>query len=266
MIPIGSARVSRRRRRVDDAIPDGLVDNFELAQGESGAGEPYGVWLENEDPTDRYPHENGQSGTYEFITPPDAVEGDRVLMNNTDGGLIVSSPGDGLNYYPQKGDIFEARLNSFDTGSFNNPQFIFGSPASSDRGYYIIPNTAQSEFRISLDGDGGSDAIASDSLSIPNGEWLRIEVEWHDGSGSESDNEIVARLFDESGTQLSSISVNDSTHENERGVGWGNGGPGDEVRFDNAKLIGHVGSSYTYESEMYELDGSDTRNTDSFQE
>lgn len=224
---------------VGATIPENIVDNFELDPEQTGADDPFGVWLEGDDPVDRYPLEFGQTGTFEFLETSDARDGQRVLRNNTDSGEIVSLPGDGLNYYPQKGDVFEAWLKNHDSGDFQRAMFLFGA-SNNESWYGVQVNEPDNVFRISKDGDGGGDALAESSVTIGT-EWYRVVVEWHDGGGSESDNEIVATLFDDSGSELEQLSVNDDEYESNRGVGWTNTDGSAEVRYDGAYKIGEVG-------------------------
>ena len=219
------------------AIPDILVDNFELEDSD-----PLGVWKDGETPNDRYPQESGQSGTFEFVTDAnEAIEGERYLKNDTDSGYLISQEGDGLNRYPEKGDVFEGYVNVVDAATFNHGQIVFGAEESTDRNFYevrVYPDDAT--FSVKVWVDGSDTALDSESVSLSFGEWYRIEVEWHDGSAGESDNEIVCRLYDDQDNEIASVQANDDTFSDESGFGFGHSGSSDETRFDAANVTSSV--------------------------
>jgi hypothetical protein len=77
--------------------------------------------------------------------------------------------------------------------------------------------------------DGGfNSTLNSASVSTNTQEWYELEIEWHDGSGSESDNTFVVRLYsvDQStgdrNSEVANVSASDSDYATQEGVGYQN--------------------------------------------
>lgn len=219
--------VAGHRRRAmfaaGPAIPDSVVDNFE--------DEPGGVYGEGQDISDFY---SGATGAYDRITE-DKFEGEKSLFsdsNSTDE--IVSTPGDGLNRYPERGDTIVWNLQA-ETDS--DPSLLFG--ASGVDNYYDAQYRVNgNEIRIRKVENGSIVDLNNTSVSPQTNEWLEAELEWTEG------DQLTFKVFtlDTNGdrdTELGSVQATDSTFQDNRGVGYGSftdtGGRG--VWFDNVRVM-----------------------------
>ena len=201
-----------------DAIPDSVVDDFER-----GDLDPY----------------SGDLGSF-GVTQTNVPEGDFALEIDDASAeeVIYSEPDDGLDYYPQKGDVFVCLLK--DPDEDYRPKFFWGlSNNGGVSGYSVRLAPDSGGIRISEWDDGSQSTIADTSINHDGDTWYWMEVEWHDGSADDPEDEIVATLYDVDvskieddpaearGNELGSTSVNDDNHANNRGVGFGVGSTGD---------------------------------------
>lgn len=157
----------------------------------------------------------GDTGTASVQTTT-VQEGTYALDTASAGTFIYSIAGDGdpdLPNYPAQGDLFEARqyLGSSDVG-----QFAWGLQDASNY-YYADTDPGAGTFQLRMV-DGGTDSLLVEAtgLTIPTGEWLRIEIEWM------TDGTMIGKLFDASGTEITSsgIETTDDTWTS-GGVGFG---------------------------------------------
>ena len=223
------------------AIPDNVVDNFE-----DGNADPAGVYESEDTIADFY---SGDTSGYARTTT-EVIEGGNALeyTGDVNGGFIASEPNNGLNRYPAKGEIISGLLR--DTSTDHVPQFIIGAEVSEGdvSGYGIQIRPDESRLRIARYVDSSEDAVLAEttSASLNFDEWYDCEVEWHDGSGSESDNEIVFTVYEidedtlERENEVASISANDSTFEDNSGVGFRAIRETSETLFDFVRVTGEV--------------------------
>jgi len=225
------------------AIPDSVVDNFELEDSD-----PMGVYEDGETLSDYYTTEGDASfDDYELNTER-AVSGNRSLRStgDDDSDSIFSQPDDGLNRYPTKGEVFQCYVWVDSDTRFN---MGFGIDSSGD-GYYCCPTAERESLRITKnDGYFNGETLESTSegdVNYPSDDWVVAEVEWHDGSGSESDNTIVASVYDtdeddEKDSLLASISATDDEYAEYEGIAWSfNNASGGIAWADQYEVIGHV--------------------------
>jgi len=148
---------------------------------------------------------------------------------------LLSKQTDGLNYYPQKGDVVSGLGRPLVGSSASvNPSYMVGceSVNAGVAGYAAFVDANSNVIRIQrLDDDGSGgfiyNVLASDSVTITEDEWYDLELQWHDGSGPEPDNTLKLTVYEwdvsqqERGAQVgSTISVQDSTYATNRAVGW----------------------------------------------
>jgi len=171
---------------VRDVSDDGVVLTFE-----TGVAMPDSVILPEENDLT---HFDGPTSAYDINSDNPVIYTDennlslKLVSNENPGGgddvPIIST--DGLNRYPQSGEKFACYINDIDAVV---PYFYFGVQDESN--YYasgIFPDN--NEFRLSKDGVGEADTIATDSVSLSLDEWYDVEVEW------ETDGTITARCFE----------------------------------------------------------------------
>lgn len=172
-----------------------------------------------------------------------AVDGSYYLQHDTANYAAMTS--DTLTNLPSGGDTIRCwmRTDSTDTSLYCG--IFFGlQDVSTDRdqpGYRIRWEPADQSFYLQVDTDGtGYGTVASDTAvdSFTAGNWYEIEVVW---PADPSTTAIEARLFDDQGTQLSSVSGTESTGSyTSGGFGYhhsGNIASGESVRWDYARII-----------------------------
>lgn len=148
-----------------------------------------------------------------------APDGSYVLEQQSGASFarIVSESGDGLaNYFP-KGNTAEADIRSETLdGSL---RVIFGAGSVFNSYYAAEVDYGSGELRI-LDRDGGGtlNELASTTLSPSTDTTGTVRIVWDDGTLGGADNDITVS-YSEGGSELDSLSVNDSSHATNEGVG-----------------------------------------------
>jgi len=223
-----------------------IIDNFEDApNGPYGGSDTLGTYWT----VLNYSINDWDRST---INPIEDNKSLRWLSGDEGSQTLVSFENDGLPNYPEKGQIFSAYVRT--DPQDNNPTILFGLSGSvgSLDCYGVRLFNNQNEINI-LKGNNDSTPVSSpeistDSVSIPDNTIFELEVEWHDGSGSEPDNEIVYTVHNVNQSTLArtgifaSISANDSDHASNKGVGFGfsAGRTSTKTVFDGFKIIGTV--------------------------
>jgi len=218
---------------VFSGIPDSVIDHFEetLYEGKGNSLSTY--------------YDNINSSHDRNINSP-VIEGNYSLKITEDPSLVYSETGDGLNRYFSKGEIASAPV--YDDGG--EPKLIFAA-ANDGNGLdcYMARHQAGNQITIEKWADGGfKSALNSASVSTNTQEWYELEIEWHDGSGTESDNTIVVRLFslDQSTgdrqSEVANTTASDSDYSTQEGVGYQNStdSTGTASVFDNYRYQGTV--------------------------
>jgi hypothetical protein len=186
--------------------------------------------------------EDGDLSEYEEIpsvgvwqtSTKQAIEGNVSLAvtqdNNSDRPKLLSEQGDGLDYYPQKGDVFSAYdRDSATAGGTQVPIDGFGAAKSTNgnvNGYGIFFFPDSNEVRLVRYDDGSRTDMKTATGSLSLDEWYEIEVKWHNGSGAEPDNTIEVTVYeiDQNDRSRQSSVLNfktqDSTYANNRGIFW----------------------------------------------
>jgi hypothetical protein len=158
-----------------------------------------------------------------------------------------------FNRTPQKGDIFSCLVYEPDISTGTNPNFGFAGDSNGLTGYTFIfaPSISPPEIQLRrLDGAGSTTTLASDGDSVygVGQEAFEAEVEWHDGTGSEPDNTIVARLYELDSNldriqQIGSdIKAQDSTYANQSEIFFaaGSGNLANGRYADRYQIVGEV--------------------------
>jgi len=212
-------------------IPESVVDNFD-----SGNLNPY---------------TNTNNWT---VTQSNVIEGQNALAIDSgnpefsDSALISES---GLDAYPQKGDVIACLLRDpSDTLKRRLPAFEWGVDTDGGKSEYrLLINAKNNEILLSKRVNGSFAQLATASLTINAGDWYDCEVEWHDGSGDEPDNELIARIYEvdeiqleRNGGELVEISANDSDNANNTGIGFSCSSDGNspETVVDALRIMGQV--------------------------
>lgn len=169
-----------------DSALTAIVDDFE----DTGLSEYSGD-------TGNFSSDNGRS-----------QNGSRALKADMDGTSNVIRSTSGLDRYPAKGDTFRVWVYA----NSGNLWTEFGVQDSNNY-YQVRVSPANDAFNVAKVVSGSTTVLTSSSPSYSTGAWYEIKVAWADN------DDIDATLFDSGGTQLSSLSTNDSTFSSETGIG-----------------------------------------------
>jgi len=170
-------------------IPDSVVDQFETT-------------------TDVTVHYSGETAGFDINSNSPVFEGQNSLkhggsLNNIE---IVSLEGDGLNYYPERGDWVQGQVRAETPGCRTGP-ILFASDTSS--GYSFEVATNADVFRIR---DTGTQTTLATGGSPVVGQTYTVDI-------YSNNTNIVAEWIDQSDdTVAASLSVTDSNHTG-RGFG-----------------------------------------------
>lgn len=180
---------------------------------------------------------DGDTGYYQIVDNPTAgvIEGNWCLeaeINSGSAKAIASLKGDGLDNYPEPGDTFRCWF-AF-AGSSTNPKFAWASQGydTGEDGYYAEYLKANNAFRLTLR-EGTNNVLASDTVDLSADTWYEVEVYWG------SDGDMTCDLFDEDGTELSSVSATDTTYT-DGGINFivnNTSGSNDTAWFDHYRLV-----------------------------
>jgi hypothetical protein len=148
----------------------------------------------------------------EIVTYP-VEHGSYAVAIESDGSSedpVISTSG--LPYYPTDGDDF--RYETYLGDGESTSHFYFASDSSGDNTYRVSIEPFTDELRIYLiDGGSFTDLGTQDLGSVPEGEFLEVEISWTGGGG------FSVEVFNDSGTSLGSVSTGDSTYTG-GGIGW----------------------------------------------
>ena len=229
----------------DQGTPEnvGIVDGGLVPQPQSSA--PEGMVEDFEDSSlARY---RGDVGSFN-INSDTHINGTAGLEGGFSGSrqIIYSLPSDGLNHYPERGEVISCFVrDDHDNSETSNPGFLYGVAGSEGSldGYAVWAGPFFSDFRM-YRFDGGSHTSLIDlDPDLENGQLYEIEVAWHDGSGSEPADTHVVTLYEADSSLVrtgvvTSETVLDGTYSDNRGVGFvcfsgtlsGGGGHFDDLR------------------------------------
>jgi len=206
-----------------------LGDGSEVSEVRTGAGD---VLFSGTKPVIEDFEDNSLSNfggdTQAFtITTTNALEQNHSLIPT--GGDGVSRISDtSLSTPPEKGDVISCLLRESPTSNNNFPSYMFGvsGSGSSQDGYSIQINSNDKLQIRRLDNGSRTILSTARSVGMTDGDIFDVEAQWHDGSGTEPDNTIVAKVFeiDQSTltrtNELASISASDSVYANNLGIGF----------------------------------------------
>lgn len=224
------------------AIPDSVIENFEL-----GSGDPAGVYASGETLGDYYDGFDGTTlgsvSAAHTIQTGTVYDGSRALqMDSGDSTTgIVSHKGDGLNRYPEQGETWEFRAYFDGTAGDQRPVFMHYAVPDGDtprqNSYRAeVKNGGSSPFiRIGKFSGGSFSELATSSTEPNNGEWLRAEIEWDNSDG----HRLRVENADGSLVGEPTATDSDSNISGTVGIGWGDNisDTSDNVFVDAAKVI-----------------------------
>jgi hypothetical protein len=208
------------------AIPDRMIDNFEDADAD-----PAGVYESGETIADYYQKDTGD---YQRTTS-NVVEGSKAVETTTEATAltIISESGDGLNAYPEVGDTVSCLIRDANENSVRNgagPILFVNSSldGSGVDGYGATILTDNDTLRIwKVTDDSFANANETTTATISENVWYWLEI----STGTSGDNTLTATLYEADtasnpptrGTQLGSVSNDDSDYLSQTGIGVGRG-------------------------------------------
>jgi len=198
-----------------DAIPDGVVDNFEAV-----GADPAGPYESGDTIADYY---SGDTGSFERVTT-NVGDGAHSLGVSAGTSAIFSNPGDGLPEYPQEGDTLSFLIRGTSANSF--PVVLSNvedDPSPNCYGHELDTSGGRiSIFRYdNANFDSFGTRLNQTSVSVSNNTYFFGEVSLPAGS-----NQIKFELFNlnannEKGTSIGSVQTTDSNvSTTNRGIGW----------------------------------------------
>lgn len=144
----------------------------------------------------------------------ETVEGDNALRGEERSSsarrMIHSTPGDGLDHYPQQGERIYWWGMAPDE---ERPYLSFGGP-DYDNTYTAYLAVRDNEIWLRRRDEGSATWLASESVGLSGGTWYENRIEWYE------DGRIRYSVHDSNGDELEVIEATDTTYS-ERGVGWG---------------------------------------------
>jgi len=162
------------------------------------------------------------NGNFSADTGGQVLQGSYSLTATGGGTGNFTTSNSGLNAYPSQGDTFHYYYYnpSSTAGSGWQGGIIYGNndtswssndyPASC---YHIRVNYNDGEVQITRDNGGSFVKMAIEPASLPQDEWVEVEVEWTTGD----DHNVTLR--DSADNTIVTLTTNDGTYTS-GGVGW----------------------------------------------
>ena len=192
------------------AILDSVIDDFEDYNGVALSDRYAGF-------TDRYEISNT---SFDGSQSLEAIQAD---------GTIVSTDGDGLNDYPQQGDVFEGYVRGTSDSQLRT---LYGC-VDTENFYQLGVSTRDNQirFRKRVDGTETDLDVISASLSIDR--FYRVEISW------DTNNNHTIIVEDTESSDTFSVSATDNEFSDVVGFGIVDAGSGDGGGlFDGYRRIG----------------------------
>lgn len=228
------------------AVGSSHSDNTELGSGTltnttvQGTGESASVSLLHWPDTDGF--EDGDLAEYSaplgsksnFTVQKTTVDNGTYALNGgeSDEDTIISTS---LPNLPRRGDVISYRTYF---GAEDNSYFHFAAQSETNRDSYRLDiRDAADELRLYKFENGSATLINSTNITDPpNNEWLKVHIDFGDTNTSE----IVATTYDSTGTELATITAQDTTYDS-GGIGFSQDSSSiyfDSVKVNNASSTG----------------------------
>lgn len=186
----------------------------------------------------------GDKQAYSIVTSPTTDGSNALRLDNATGGGADSYDGmastSGLGTYPQRGDKIRCDFIPQADALDNVITLAFGTQGTtkSDDAYYICLDGNNNDFGLGYGPFTGTPDFDIKNLSISNiveGEKHVFEAEW---GTSNSNSEIIGRLYGPDGDVINTSSTSDSTVDT-GGIGFGvNQKSGDpKAVYDNYRIV-----------------------------
>jgi hypothetical protein len=189
-------------------IPDGTVDNF----NDAGNG---GIYESGDSLATFY---SGDTGAFNRVASD--LSGGKMLDATTGNVELISTPGDGLNAYPAKGDTFACTVRVQTQAA---PRLRYGLADSNN--FYMVEIKSDGSVTLFKKESGSFSTLDSGSITVSDGDEFDIEIQW----GSDDSHTVDIYPFDPTnnsrGTSAATLTeASDATFANNSGVGYRQGG------------------------------------------
>lgn len=182
---------------------------------------------------------SGNTGSYSVNSG--GIDGSYYLQTNSNNTVIKSLPGDGLPYYPSRGDIFEWW--AYENGNGNAVETWFGAQDYSGTGggynAAVVTSTGgETQMRLGTYGGVGDDVTSPRTINGAEKEWLRCRLEW-------ADPKLKFKVYDRDGNLYGEISGEDTQFDS-GGIGfdtsWSNNSNSEpyDQRWDYIRKVGEI--------------------------
>lgn len=163
----------------------------------------------------------------------EVTNGSVALQGTPSSGSVYIRSESGLDTYPAQGDTF--RVNVYLPESDTLGALMFGTQSgasNNDEAYRAEVNNTGSKIAIVLQDGSTTTVLSSQSVNVPGGEWLELEVAWA------TDGTITITLFDSAGSQLAQTSATDTTYAS-GGIGFRayDGNDQTAIYFDHVRIL-----------------------------
>lgn len=182
---------------------------------------------------------SGNTGSYSVRSG--GISGSNYLQTSTNNTVIKSLPGDGLPYYPSRGDIVEWW--TYENGNGNAAELWLGAQDYSGTGggynvAVVTSTSGETYMRIGTEGGTGDDVGSSTAINGAEKEWVRCRLEWGDPT-------MTFEVYDTDGNLYGTVSGDDTQYDS-GGIGfdtsWSNNSNSEpyDQRWDYIRKVGEV--------------------------
>lgn len=156
---------------------------------------------------------SGDTGSFSFTSDTSKVTEGTYALNDTGSTSHLITSSSGLDNYPSRGDKWRADV-YIGNGGNERLQLIFHRQDSNNY-YWAFLEADDGTLKLRKTESGSSSDLASTTFSYSGSTIYQVEVDTTDTAG----HDIVLTLYDEGGSQLTSITGNDSTLDS-GGIGY----------------------------------------------
>ena len=199
--------------------------------------------FEDQDMTEWQDYEqNGGITGYDIVKPSGftAQEGEYVLQLADDTTYPRIASTTGLANYPEQGEewwywtYIDTPVGSSTSSSGSGDSGIYFGLQDIDNTYFIQLRPYDDFLNLSVKDAGVTTELAqATDIGLARGNWYQVHFTWDDGSFGGTAGDITVTVEDETGTQVASITANDTTYT-QGGVGlWAAAGTGNAMYFDH---------------------------------
>lgn len=179
---------------------------------------------------DEYKFDRGQSGA-EIVTDSEStgtqVHGptyaglQALKISDSSATEMISLTGDGLSNYPEAGDSIKCYVKA--SGGADNFNFSWGVQGHQNRYYVKVKPESDAMYLFKLKDGSGTVLGSENGLSMSQGSWYSLEVEWETGGTQ------TVELYDLEGNTLAECTGTDSE--------WSTGGIGFDAYLDSGETV-----------------------------